>query len=599
MLLILACSQDLAETITPAVMVDAGVAAQLPVLHYQGNRGQSVQTADMILAGSITLPNHPPVAFPLNPTWRENPRNDRNWSFQLHSFRWAMALFHAWEQTRDERYLEHLLFLVDDYAEDCLLSHNAPEMTWYDMSAALRVENWLSLRRLLIKEGLFSEDQDQRYVEYARIHGEALMNTIPYLSDSNHGTFHNRALIGIGLSCPKLALAESWVQEGIDRTEDQIFTMVGTHGAYLENAPQYHFIMLKVFNSIDRLLMKAGRSLDNDIQQRMAAMPVVAAHLIKPDGSLPMIGDSPQYFPLSEKLGPGIAWMVSQGLRGHPPESKYAIHPEAGYAIGRTGWGQQREFADETWVAMDIGPKGGAHGHFDALNLLLYSHGENLLVDAGQYTFKSNDWRRVFCSPASHNVVTSLDGNRKFSGSGESHLTGTTIDSEYMFVAAESNPQPGMTWERALVFWGSDIIVRDVVDGAPIEGWRQKWRLACSSNAEQTPWGHSVSKGRAVLDLATIRSHQRLVGVESPESGWYSDGYEKKQRIPVVLIDHSQDDREVVTWFHVHSGNDALQDVIALGPNRYQVDTTSGRQIFSIDWNSGHVTLSAKQEKEH
>ncbi len=73
----------------------------------------------------------------------------------------------------------------------------------------------------------------------------------------------------------------------------------------------------------------------------------------------------------------------------------------------------------------------------------------------------------------------------------------------------------------------------------------------------------------------------------------------KKQRIPVVLIDHGQNDREVITWFHVHSGNDALQDVTALGSNRYQIDTTSGRHIFSVDWNSGHVALSAIQEKEH
>jgi len=69
---------------------------------------------------------------------------------------------------------------------------------------------------------------------------------------------------------------------------------------------------------------------------------------------------------------------VEQLPRASPPKLVSTVFPEAGYATLRSA-------TNDLTVVMKFGPHGGAHGHFDKLNFVLFSHGQTLAVDPGTH----------------------------------------------------------------------------------------------------------------------------------------------------------------------------------------------------------------------
>jgi hypothetical protein len=63
-----------------------------------------------------------------------------------------------------------------------------------------------------------------------------------------------------------------------------------------------------------------------------------------------------------------------------PPKLVSTVFPEAGFATLRSATNDQT-------VVMKFGPHGGAHGHYDKLNFVLYSHGQTLAIDPGTHPY--------------------------------------------------------------------------------------------------------------------------------------------------------------------------------------------------------------------
>jgi hypothetical protein len=64
--------------------------------------------------------------------------------------------------------------------------------------------------------------------------------------------------------------------------------------------------------------------------------------------------------------------------------------------------------ADEVAVIIDAGPFGpdsGVHSHSDTLSITAYAGTEEILIDAGTYTYVDTSWRDWFRGSAAHNTV--------------------------------------------------------------------------------------------------------------------------------------------------------------------------------------------------
>ena len=170
-------------------------------------------------------------------------------------------------------------------------------------------------------------------------------------------------------------------------------------------------------------------------------------HVTRPDGSIPLLGDDDggRALALDQKdyrsyldgicLGALLfgrpdfkrqagafreeafwlfgreAWRAYEALGTAVPSGDSHSFPTAGYFVQRSGWDK-----DDSHLVFDCGGLGlptGGHGHADALSLVLYSGGREMLVDPGTAVYNAApEWRSYFRSSRAHNTVV-VDGQEQ------------------------------------------------------------------------------------------------------------------------------------------------------------------------------------------
>src|SRR5699024_719115 len=143
-----------------------------------------------------------------------------------------------------------------------------------------------------------------------------------------------------------------------------------------------------------------------DAFDRVSRAPTAMAHATRPDGTYEPIGDTEIFMP--RNLGhPAIDYVSSGGEKGIPPRDRVAVYG-AGYAYGRSSWGDHRQrFSDASFYSLRFGPQNRIHGHADGMAMTLWAGGETLLVDSGKLAYDASDpYRAHLLSRASHNSVT-------------------------------------------------------------------------------------------------------------------------------------------------------------------------------------------------
>ncbi len=548
-----------------------------------------VQLADEIMDGWITLPPHPRTQLPENPSWKEDPFDDINWRFQLHAFRWPMALLYAWEETGNTDYLDRFIFLLEDYAVDNFSDKPASNMTWYDMGAALRLENWLYSWRQLVVNGLLDKKRMVNYLLWLRIHGYMLANEIRYDDETNHGIFHNRALMSIALVLPEFLESAGWYALGFGRLDVQILDLVSPEGIYLEPTPYYHFYSFNAFQDVRNFLISTGRDLSGGAIERIDKMMQFAALILQPNGMLPMLSDCPESIPLEPYLGyhPWLDYSISEGVNGIKPEILCRSWPQSGYVIVRSGWGEGRPFRDETHAVFDTGPKDGPHGHYDGMSFTLCAWGEKLIVDSGYYTFEGT-WRYYFMSPEAHNVIVPESG--AYSRHEDPIQLIWNEGDNAFFQSAKQIIESRRVWTRCFIYLKpDDFLILDHVSGSMAGGMDQLFHLPPEAFVGTSGEILRMETGKARLDMfqALPCEVEILKGETSPIQGWYSPSYGNKVPSFTARFRVTGPEPKFYTLLHTHTGTDSL---LAF---RLEEETTGGSLIFEIERTTGneHVEI--------
>ncbi|MBN2171763.1 MAG: alginate lyase family protein [Candidatus Krumholzibacteriota bacterium] len=572
--------------------------AAAPITAPHQEYGNPTAYADQLLSGRLSLPPHPETELPDDPAWNEDPFGDVNWRFQYHTLRWLAPLWQAFEATGDSTYLTRLLFLMEDYAGDNLPGAAPSDMTWYDMAASLRIEHWLYFWKGLLAGGLVDRGFMLRFIEDAQVHGEMLGGAIPYNETSNHGTYHNRSLIALGLVLPELASAADWLAVGSGRLEEQIIGMVSPHGVHLEQSPAYHISMMSLARTIQDLLAESGGGLSALTESYLAGMPRFAAHILKPNGSLPMISDSALQISLSALLGMDekLDYSASGGQQGARPSERYLSYPVTGYVILRSGWGETRPFGEETQVVFDTGPRGSWHGHDDALTFTFSALGRDLVVDSGFYTYNSDAWRDWFTSPPAHNVLLRADSDGRGRAADPQRLVWRTGPA-WAFQSALLDLGGGRDWTRCLVYLAPDeALLLDFTHGEGEEALELLFHLHPDAAVSADGPRLRAARDGAVLDLWPLDAPTLALieGATDPIQGWYSPAYGSRR--PNVAAAYRLAGRRLdfVTLLHAHAGDDPLVDFRLDGARdeecyRLVIERTSGTEHVTVWPATGRV----------
>jgi uncharacterized heparinase superfamily protein len=407
----------------------AAVARQIP----SEQRAQTLSVADVLLKGQHTYRGIR-VAFDTEPDWEHTPGGSLDWRWDFNRHYWLTTLARAWRYSGDEAFARQAAHLLRHW-----MAHNPPDVrnpVWRPFEVATRLNNWVWGLFLLLDSTLFIQEGMGYLWQGLVAQARYLYRNLEHHVMNNHLLVEAKTLAMLGLLFPEVREASRWSRRGLEILWTQVHRQFHPDGVHTEQATQYHCLCTSELWELLNLLRCNASSIPSDVLARFEAAVAFQDAVIKPDGHIPLFGDSARHdqhcrfdarwaFVWLEKGAPPVEspdeetrWLLgTRSLSGEPgalPTSQ--AFPHGGYAVMRGG---------PTYLVLDCGPFGNrvvpSHAHADALSVELCAWGQTLLTDSGGYSYHAAPvWRSFFRSTRAHNTV-GLDGQD------QSELVGTRL----------------------------------------------------------------------------------------------------------------------------------------------------------------------------
>jgi len=364
------------------------------------------------------------------------------------------------------------------------------------------------------------------------LHGRMLASPGFYVGIGNHALNQSIGLLDIACHVGR----RDWQVLARERLAALVARSVDAEGVTNEQAVKYQMYNWDNYDRARRHLTRCGLETPPEFA-RIDRMGELLAHATLPDGSYVMIGDTGRR---QARIMPGTIaeFAATAGASGPRPTSRLATF-RAGFAFGRSGWGTNRPFEDETaWsIRYQRGPL-RFHGHADATSVTLYGGRRPLIEDPGQFTYNADSWREYAVSRRAHNVVA-VEGVTYDTSRGATLVrarSAPTVDE----VVVRDLGYPGVAVTRRVAFSASlhYLVVEDRLSADRPRVFRQLWHLAEGSAPAvngTTVRTTNAGPGLAIVQVLDTGRPTIVEGRENPTQGWLS--YDIDQRIPAPVVE--------------------------------------------------------------
>ena len=499
-----------------------------------------------------------PWSVPLDPTWAEDPYGNISWQFYYQSLGWLGAPANAYRASNKRAYATQALHYVLSW-----IAVNPPRggpspMSWYDHAVAYRTDTIVATFPILATVATPLELMS--ILQSLHQHGEALDSL---LSDqrfvgSNHNLFHALSLYNLAAALPELKDAAQWKRDARSRISTLFGEMVNLdEGVSTEQASGYHFLALDLFTSADGYLSRHGDGLTGEERHVLAKMVEWAALITEPDGILPAMGDTgygakSAIASLERQQAAGLAtpwsrYVLSNGSEGtRPPDAVF--WPASGYAVMRPSYGKDGSWEDDLHLFVDMSDVRQAHGHLDAMNVLLYADGGPLLVDSGGPFVYGDSRHADFFATRAHNTIVVDDGDQ---GTGSVSITETLDRAAYSLLIGVHNLYPGVTHRReVLLLKPGVLLIADLLTSADSHSYSLLYHLPPGAQPVDGADWTRVSTATGAGMALTVRGSAALTaavfhGDADHPNGWVTRAFLEKEPAPV--LEYSIDARKA--WF--------------------------------------------------
>ena len=404
-----------------------------------------------------------------------------------------------WELNRHQ----HLVLLAQAYRitrqRDYLVEIQQQLESWFDQNPFMRGINWTSALEIAIRAlswtwiwHLVSSEMEpefrKKFLTGLYRHGCYLeRNLSVYFSPNTHLLGEAVALHALGALFPDLPGAAKWKSAGAAHVAAEMQNQVREDGSHFEQSTYYHVYAADMFAF--HLLL--NREVPKEYRERLLRMADYLNALLGPTREIPCFGDDDGgrfFHPYGSKTryGRGSLAVASQLLRKDFCYDDADSREMAYWWLGPTRNANQtspftgvRVFNDAGMAIVaqgdiqvclkygPMGPGGAGHSHADLLSLTARQGEEQLVSDAGTFTYMGTpEWRDWFRGTAAHNTVV-IDGLNQATPVGPFRWTAKpepALESE--------NPLAvicrylGFTHRRRLIWKDSTtLIVADEVDG--------------------------------------------------------------------------------------------------------------------------------------
>jgi hypothetical protein len=403
------------------------------------------------------------------------------------------------------------------------------------------------------------------------LHLQRIAPTVQYAmaQDNNHGTSEAAALFigGSWLAAQGMAEGEQWHQTGRRWLENRVARLIGSDGSFSQYSLNYHRVMLDTFCMAEVWRRHLELPAFSVSWQARALSATQWLHSMVS----PLNGDGPN---LGANDGARLLQLTDTAYRDHRPSVQLAMALFAGqrayaedgpwnYALQWLNVPMPQVFAPQpgSRVADDGGfailRRGAAMAMLryprfrfrpsqaDALHLDLWLGGDNLLCDAGSYSYNIEPkWLNYFGGTTSHNTVQFDDRDQMPRLSrflfGDwlktSSLEPLTEEAQATHFAAGYRDGRRASHLRRISLGDSDLKVVDEVAGFAHKAVL-RWRVAP---------GEWRLEGQRLINMNASSAHVLEVHATMPivrcelVEGWESRHYLEKTPVPVLEIEVQQ-----------------------------------------------------------
>ena len=423
--------------------------------------------AEEIAAGKSRLFGGPAVRLELAPPgplrhWTAyrgepaaSPERDIKWTWEPARCGWIFVLARAYHLDRDERCAAALWQQLE---------------TFLDANPANLGPNWISAQEVAMRLMAFSfalqvfaasphttPERRRRLVQAAAAHARRIPPSLAYAraQKNNHLLVEAAGLWTASVLLPGHPQAQEWGRLGRRWFNHAVLTQFAPDGAYIQHSVNYHRLALQAALWVRRLAASQGETLDEAVQQALAAGTRWLLKLVdRGSGCPPNLGpnDGANLLPLAACPFSDYRPALQAAAQAFLGERPFPLGPwdEPLLWLGEAGWEKSiytnaqiaqdmkkrdnqaaagsmaAELRDtphvlrsrRSWAYLRAARFASRPGHADQLHLDLWWRGLNVAQDAGTYLYNAPPpWDNALVHTTFHNTL-SVDGRDQMTPAG-------------------------------------------------------------------------------------------------------------------------------------------------------------------------------------
>ena len=397
--------------------------------HYAADCRFSIRNADDALAKRFIF-NHrwdmemtyEYVVFKDEIDFLHIPKDDPEWLYQFNRLRHFISFGQAYMLTADEKYAKSFASQFELWFHTVRPDDEKARPAWRTIEAGIRLDNIIKAYSLLSSSKAAKEIKND-FIQSVEEHASFILANSwnSYHMMSNWGVLSNHGLYVAGVFMKNAA----WQKEALRRLEIEMDNEVYDDGVQWEQSPMYHSEVARDFFDVILLSQKAAVKPSKEFVEKARKMAYVNAFWLKPDGRLPMMGDTDDID--ARDLVSRSAYIFNDGylkscgyktldydttfslgmkavleyeaIEEKKPDTEMFLS-SSGNIFSRTLWKR-----NASYLRFHNGTLGAGHGHADQGHISFVHEGKDFLVDAGRHSYVFGPKRVDFKNQFAHNTV--------------------------------------------------------------------------------------------------------------------------------------------------------------------------------------------------
>lgn len=548
-------------------------------------------------------------SFPMSFSKTIDMRTDRYGSakvvWEVNRLEFLLPLLIEYRSMGDRKKLDLFVSILEAWDEQ---NPYLRGLNWYsNIEVNIRLINWYWCWVLLESDVLWQTDQ--QYAQFRANTWLPLIYKHCHYSSRNPSYFSsaNNHLIaeytGLFMASMLWEFKESpkWFSKCLAGLEKEILLQHSPKGVNKEEAAAYIQFITDFFLIAYVAAQHHGISFSQQYQDRLIAICSYINNLLDSKGNIPYYGDDDSGRAIlpdgNMKTNNFVSILNTAAVLFNNPQWKRA---EFGWDVksqlltthvkGKEKWNNLHPIKKETssvfykeeghfflkkdaegkeiYCHFDAAPLGylsiAAHGHADALSIILHVDGCPFLVDPGTYAYHTHsDWRYYFTSTLAHNTITidkknqaTLAGPTLWLNHFDCKVIAATSSSEKDSVTATHNgyADKGMSHTRTITFdkLNNNIELTDTIESnesnylvnMPLHLHPEVTAVPVSANSFLLK--HSKTTASIAVTFDKALAVNKIDATDQSTLGWYSPAFMKKEKSSVLMGEYQATNKKLV-----------------------------------------------------